>query len=281
MNGLCIFAQPGSRPPWAEARPGNGPAARFQGRTDEAPRRGPAFRRADGLATDAPIGQKPCPYPRIRSAHRAGTEARPARRAAPGPTGAKRPPVGQKPCPYPRIRSAPLAGTEARPARRAASGPHGWARTRRPVGGRVGAARSGDRAGTGPGLGLKIRASGYSASVAKPSARRLLPKQRPPRPMAGALHPPGRALPSLLLCGASPISLPDLNIMQVPFQGKNCGRDGISLSYFGNKTPQPVGAYGLYSKTIANTDRREKRPPRQAAARLDQYAEVLIIQRSL
>ena len=243
MNGLCIFAQPGSRPPWAEARPGNGPAARFQGRTGGAPRRGPAFRRADGLATDAPIGQKPCPYPRIRS--------------------------------------APLAGTDARTARKAASGPHGWARTRRPVGGRVGAARSGDRAGTGPGLGLKIRASGYSASVAKPSARRLLPKQRPPRPMAGALHPPGRALPSLLLCGASPISLPDLNIMQVHFQGKNCGRDGISLSYFGNKTPQPVGAYGLYGKTIANLDCREKRPPRQAAARLDQYAEVFLIQRSL
>jgi len=39
-------------------------------------------------------------------------------------------------------------------------------------------------------------------------------------------------------------------------------------------TPQPAGVYGLYGKTIANLDRHEKRPPRQAAARLGHYAEV-------
>ncbi len=40
------------------------------------------------------------------------------------------------------------------------------------------------------------------------------------------------------------------------------------------ETHQLVAAYGLYGKTIANTDRHEKRPPRQAAARLGQYAAV-------
>ena len=40
------------------------------------------------------------------------------------------------------------------------------------------------------------------------------------------------------------------------------------------KTSQPIAAYGLYGKTIANLEFRKKRPPRQAAARLSYYAEV-------
>lgn len=39
------------------------------------------------------------------------------------------------------------------------------------------------------------------------------------------------------------------------------------------KTPQQVEPYELYGKTITSVDCREKRPSRQAAARMSYYAE--------